>query len=586
MATDTELLNMLYSGVTTAVDFHYDQLQAPPLLSLLTIYDINELRKIATSVALSGNVDKKYKMINNIMKPRGFVKLAAGTNRVVYRHPELPNIVVKIAVDNVGMGDNPDEFYNQQFIKPFCCKVFEVSPCGTVGVFERVERITSKYEFVSIAEDIFDIIVNKLVGKYVLNDIGAKFMYNWGVRRGFGPVILDFPYLYELDGDKLLCNQRMDDGSICCGDIDYDDQFNFLVCKKCGRVYSALELSKPHKDRGIFVRSKGGTEMKVSLMRGNTVIRTTDTKDMYDIMRKNATVDENVSTIKGRSVGDKQVTDANDIKMTPSFVLKRGKETVFSSDNDDVFVEKKNTSDFGSFSVVRISEEEERKQKNKQDFNAFATMNGMVTADKKDDTSVSVVRGDAESKQEEVESVKEETVTETKEVVEETKTVRSIEDMTDEEILQYLKSKNSDVLNIKQDIQVPLDKEEIPEQDKVSNKDDSKQEGESSKEISDEAMEALDALTQLYQNTNNKYSEEKQEDVESKDSEDSNNMSTDVDKISEDASTENQLVSPVEFLDTTEQESEEKKENDLKLSIAMKNRNRLKTRPVYGKKEG
>lgn len=584
MATDTELLNMLYSGVTTAVDFHYDQLQAPPLLSLLTIYDINELRKIATSVALSGNVDKKYKMINNIMKPRGFVKLAAGTNRVVYRHPELPNIVVKIAVDNVGMGDNPDEFYNQQFIKPFCCKVFEVSPCGTVGVFERVERITSKYEFVSIAEDIFDIIVNKLVGKYVLNDIGAKFMYNWGVRRGFGPVILDFPYLYELDGDKLLCNQRMDDGSICCGDIDYDDQFNFLVCKKCGRVYSALELSKPHKDRGIFVRSKGGTEMKVSLMRGNTVIRTTDTKDMYDIMRKNVAVDQNVSTIKGRSVGDKQVTNANDIKTTPSFVLKRGKETVFSSDNDDVFVEKKNTSDFGSFSVVRISEEEERKQKNKQDFNAFATMNGMVTADKKDNTSVSVVRGDVESKQEEVESVKEETVAEVKEVVEETKNVRSIDDMTDEEILQYLKSKNSSVLNI-ESASMPVDKEEIPV-DEVSNEDDSKQEEESSKEITDDAAKALDALTQLYQNADNQYSEEKQEDAESKYSEDSNDMSTDVDKISEDAPTENQLISPVEFLDTTEQESEEKKDNDLKLSIAMKNRNRLKTRPVYGKKEG
>ena len=585
MATDTELLNMLYSGVTTAVDFHYDQLQAPPLLSLLTIYDIDELRKIATSVALSGNVDKKYKMINNIMKPRGFVKLAAGTNRVVYRHPELPNIVVKIAVDNVGMGDNPYEFYNQQFIKPFCCKVFEVSPCGTVGVFERVERITSKYEFVSIAEDIFDIIVNKLVGKYVLNDIGAKFMYNWGVRRGFGPVILDFPYLYELDGDKLLCNQRMDDGSICCGDIDYDDQFNFLVCKKCGRVYSALELSKPHKDRGIFVRSKGGTEMKVSLMRGNTVIRTTDTKDMYDIMRKNVAVDQNVSTIKGRSVGDKQVTNANDIKTTPSFVLKRGKETVYASDNDNIITETKNTSDFGSFSVVRISEEDERKQKNKQDFNAFATMNGMVTVDKKDDTSISVVRGDTESKQEEVvEPVKEETIAEAKEIVEETKTVRSIEDMTDEEILQYLKSKNSSVLNIKS-APISVDKEATPEPGNTPNEDDSKPEEESSKETTDEAEEAKSLLEELYDNIMPE--EEKREDVtEQKDSEKSNDMSTDVDKMTGDINTENQLVSPVEFLDATEQESEEKKENDLKLSIAMKNRNRLKTRPVYGKKEG
>ena len=120
----------------------------------------------------------------------------------------------------------------------------------------------------------------------------------------------------------------------------------------------------------------------------------------------------------------------------------------------------------------------------------------------------------------------------------------------------------------------------------MSNEDDSKQEEESSKEITDDAAKALDALTQLYQNADNQYSEEKQEDAESKYSEDSNDMSTDVDKISEDAPTENQLISPVEFLDTTEQASEEKKDNDLKLSIAMKNRNRLKTRPVYGKKEG
>ena len=42
------------------------------------------------------------------------------------------------------------EYQNQFLIKPFCTKVFEVSPCGTVGIAERVEPITSKAEFISI----------------------------------------------------------------------------------------------------------------------------------------------------------------------------------------------------------------------------------------------------------------------------------------------------------------------------------------------------------------------------------------------------------------------------------------------------
>ena len=159
-------------------------LTAPPLLSLVTPQDIFELNRIARSVKLSGKIEEKYKLIDNIMTNRGFIKLHAGTNRVVYRFIEDQRFVVKVAVDRVGLGDNPAEFKNQFLLKPFVTKVFEVSPCGTLGLFQRVDAIMSREEFASVADDIFDLITKFFVGKYVLEDFGTQYFMNWGIFTG------------------------------------------------------------------------------------------------------------------------------------------------------------------------------------------------------------------------------------------------------------------------------------------------------------------------------------------------------------------------------------------------------------------
>lgn len=177
------VLDLLYSKHRTPLEFNFDNLVAPPLLSLVTPQDIFELNRIARSVKLSGKIEEKYKLIDAIMTNRGFVKLHAGTNRVVYRFLEDQSFVVKIAVDKVGLNDNPAEFRNQFLLKPFVTKVFEVSPCGTIGVFERVDAIMSREEFASVADDIFNLITKFFVGKYILEDFGTWYFLNWGVRR-------------------------------------------------------------------------------------------------------------------------------------------------------------------------------------------------------------------------------------------------------------------------------------------------------------------------------------------------------------------------------------------------------------------
>ena len=143
-------------------------------------------------------------------------------------------------------------------------KVFEVSPDGTVGLFERVQPITSREEFASFADDVFDLIW-MLTKKYILADFGSKYFMNYGLRDGFGAVLLDFPYCYEPDGNKLICSapDKINPQVPCGGLIDYDIGFNNLRCNKCGAIYRANQLAKLVKDQVIIRPERRNTMLKV-----------------------------------------------------------------------------------------------------------------------------------------------------------------------------------------------------------------------------------------------------------------------------------------------------------------------------------
>lgn len=178
------ILERLNGKKVSIEEFNYDILDAPPLSWFFSPFDIQELNSIAKSIRYSGKPEARYDAINRVCNRLGLVKFAAGTNRVVYRHPEFPDILFKIAADDVGLGDNPAEYRNQFLLKPFVAKTFEISPCGTVAIVERVNPITSREEYISVADDVFELITEWLVGKYVLADIGARYFMNVGIRLG------------------------------------------------------------------------------------------------------------------------------------------------------------------------------------------------------------------------------------------------------------------------------------------------------------------------------------------------------------------------------------------------------------------
>ena len=89
-----------------------------------------------------------------------------------------------------------------------------------------------------------------------------------------GPVLLDYPYVYKLDGNKLFCNKLVDHttGQTCDGEIDYDCGFNHLVCSKCGKSYLACNLRDDSIENNIVI--KGGNTMKVSIKKGDQTLCT------------------------------------------------------------------------------------------------------------------------------------------------------------------------------------------------------------------------------------------------------------------------------------------------------------------------
>lgn len=251
------------------------------ILNILTVQDIDYMHKIATSVKLAGNPSKKKELITQVMTYRNCKRIACGTNRLVFKYMEDQSTVIKVAFDRVAINDNLREYKNQEFLKPFCAKCFEVTPCGTVGIFERVYPVVNREQFMSIADRVFDIIVNCFLGKYVLADFGTNYYKNWGVRKGMGPVILDYPYLYELDSGKLYCNKPdpKSPTGICHGDIDYDAGFNYLVCEKCGKVYLASEVSKADSKRGGIIVEREEHYMTITIEKNGKTIVLGDEKE-------------------------------------------------------------------------------------------------------------------------------------------------------------------------------------------------------------------------------------------------------------------------------------------------------------------
>lgn len=236
----------------------FNMMRGPSVYQLIPPDVVEHIHQYVIS-PMNNKTAEKIQYIDFVLSKYGFKRFGGGTNRVVYRYYEDQSFCLKVAFDKTGSTNNSEEFKNQEYLKPFVNKIFSVSQCGTIATCERVVPIKSREEFIVVAEEIFDVLVNRFIGKYILEDIGTEYFKNWGLRKGFGPVLLDYPYIYEVDVNDLYCNTVVN-GMPCGGPIDYDDGFNYLYCTRCGKRHMAKQIGKSIKDK--VLRLKGEFNMK------------------------------------------------------------------------------------------------------------------------------------------------------------------------------------------------------------------------------------------------------------------------------------------------------------------------------------
>ncbi|WP_171567689.1 hypothetical protein, partial [Brevibacillus sp. MCWH] len=133
------------------------------------------------------------------------------------------------------MRDNLNEFTVSKELQPYVVKTYETNEL--ISVCEYVTLI-SKEEFEEQKEVIREIL--SIIGEsYLLGDVGTvgKNFCNWGYRDNGELAILDFAYIFRIQGDELLCSK---DQAI----LNYDENFHNLICPKCGKKYTFMDIRR------------------------------------------------------------------------------------------------------------------------------------------------------------------------------------------------------------------------------------------------------------------------------------------------------------------------------------------------------
>lgn len=220
----------------------YESLTSNPIAYYFSKQDLDKLAKLATSPSMATNPKERDFEIGELMKDRGFQLVGGGTNRRYFMHC-VDRVGAKVATDKVGFLASMREYFNQNVIKPFCTKIFEVSELGIVSLSERFVPFKTMDEYAKYAEAIHEILFYKFRQNNIgMEDIGLRSYKNWGVRPEFGPGLLDFPTMYVLDPKKRYCD-RIVNGHICGGTMDYDEGYDIIRCNECRTTYHPKDLA-------------------------------------------------------------------------------------------------------------------------------------------------------------------------------------------------------------------------------------------------------------------------------------------------------------------------------------------------------
>lgn len=208
--------------------------------SLIKKYFTTDLLVEFEKLSMRHDIDNNAKsmVINTILEENGipFSKLGCGTNRYGVA---IDGYVLKFALDKLGKMDNRREFKYSPVLYPDVIKVYESLPTGLIAVSEYITVFDKDMYYAN--QDRMRKILKRICDRYLVGDIGLSTnnYMNWGVRDDGSIASLDFAYIYSLSANSFVCRACNADAF-----VQYDDDFNMLICPACGKKYSFKQLRK------------------------------------------------------------------------------------------------------------------------------------------------------------------------------------------------------------------------------------------------------------------------------------------------------------------------------------------------------
>lgn len=227
----------------------------------------------------TASVDDKSDEMENIFAGSRFTPEGAGTNRYVFSHIDLPNVIFKIALDNHGREANLRSFYNPHVVgsDTLITGAESISEYANVIVQEQICRYRSAQEY-SVALPAIKRLLMELDTLFVCVDTKLSNRHNFGYDPATGrPMVLDHgdflplsayinQYGEEVDAGEgkfmrfhVHCpNEVALGGNMApCGDVmhpEYDNH-EFYECPTCGYRMTFHDAAEQIRNK---MRNAGG----------------------------------------------------------------------------------------------------------------------------------------------------------------------------------------------------------------------------------------------------------------------------------------------------------------------------------------
>lgn len=202
--------------------------------------EIKMFYALALSIDYRDN-NQKSDLLTEYLKPKGFICLGTGTNRVAYKKGRY---VFKFALDRRGIADMLIEAKRSEEAEEYVAHCFEC--CGVVAVEEYIDIMDEETFGKGAVKEGILAVLKELSKEYILGDMGydAKNYCNIGFRvrktdEGIAhvPVFLDFAYMHPKLGNEeaFTC--------VKCGTpLEYNDTYTRYVCPKCGATFDYRDI--------------------------------------------------------------------------------------------------------------------------------------------------------------------------------------------------------------------------------------------------------------------------------------------------------------------------------------------------------